>query len=536
MLKCKHLSLLFAVLLVFNLFASNYVFAEEIKETEPTLVALGDSIPYGTNLPDRSQAFPNLILDGDTTVINKSTPGQTSTQLLAQVTTDPETVQALQNADVITINTGNNDLLQAAKIAEIAAAIQAGKEIDYETLEKEVAVAALKAGENLAVILHTIREINPDAPILLYNIYNPFPSLEAEPVKTLHQVGEMILEDVNKGFPLVASSYSNTFVLDAYSAFDGNQVELVYGFPDVHPTIIGHQSLAMLANSLLLEMYPPVEPEPEYELDLTITPNVETEGPVTVHVNTKGHTPLKIMWMAGEKTELDFISLENVNFLEGNSFEVNENGKYTVLAVFSEDGMDRAIQTIEVSNIVPPMENPTYELDLSISPSEDTDGPVTISIDTKDQTPISLMWMKGEKIDLDFLDVENVNFLQGTSFEVTENGKYTVLAVFSQDGMARVLKTIEVTNVFQPVEPPVEEPPAEEEPPTEEEDNTPPPPVKKDETKQPVEKKQVAKSGNKLPNTATSAYNYLVWGAGLLFLGLGYMATVKIYKRKTRVQ
>ena len=531
MLKFKHMSLLFAVLLVFNLFASNLVLAEEIKETDPTLVALGDSIPYGTNLLDRSQAFPNLILDGKTNVINKSVPGQTSSQLLVQITTDHETAQALQNADVITINTGNNDLLQAAKIAEIVAAIKDGEEIDYKTLQKDVAAAALKAGENLVVILHTIRGMNQDAPILLYNIYNPFPSLDAEPVKTLHQVGEMILEDVNKGFPLVASTYSNTFVLDAYSEFDCNQVDFVNAFPDVHPTIEGHKTLAALANSLLLEMYPPVEPEPEYELDLTQTPEEETEGPVKIHVDTKGQTPLKIMWMAGEKSELDFLKLEDVNFLDGNNFEVAENGKYTVLAIFSEDGMDRAIQTIEVSNIVPPVENPTYTLELTISPNEDTEGPVTISIDTKDQTPISLMWMKGEKTDLDFLEVDMVNFLQGTSFEVTENGKYTVLAVFSQDGMASVLKTIEVTNIVPPAEPPTEEePPAEEE-----KDNTPPPPVKKDETKQPVEKKPVAKSGNKLPNTATSAYNYLVWGAGLLFVGLVSMTSIFVYRRKFAV-
>ncbi len=532
MLKFKHVSLLFAVLLVFNLFASNFVLAEEIQETKPTLVALGDSIPYGTSLPDRSQAFPNLILEGETTVINKSVPGQTSSQLLVQITTDPETAQALQNADVITINTGNNDLLQAAKIAEIAVAIQAGKEINYEELKLDVALAAAKAGENLAVILHSIREMNTDAPILLYNIYNPFPNLDAEPVKTLHQVGEMILEDVNKGFPLVASSYSNTFVLDAYSAFDGNQVDHVYGFPDVHPTIVGHQTLAALANSLLLEMYPPVEPEPEpeYELELTLTPEDETEGPVEIHVDTKGQTPLKMMWMAGEKSELDFLKLEDVNFLEGNSFEVTENGKYTVLAIFSEDGMERAIQTIEVSNIVPPVENPTYTLDLSISPNEETEGPVTISIDTKGMKPLSLMWMTGERTDLDFLEVDKVNFLQSTSFEVTENGKYTVLAVFSQDGMARVVKTIEVTNIVSPAEAP-----AEEEPPSEEEDNTPPPPVKKDETKQPVEKKPVAKSGNKLPNTATSAYNYLVWGAGLLFVGLVSMTSIFVYRRKFAV-
>lgn len=534
--------MLFAVLLVFNLFGSNFVFAEETKEIEPTLVALGDSIPFGTSLPDRSQSFPNLILGGETTVINKSALGQTSSQLLAQVTTDPETGQALQNADVITINTGNNDLLQAAKITEIAAAIQAGKDIDYKTLQKDVAAAALKAGENLAIILHTIREVNPDAPILLYNIYNPFPNLDAEPVKTLHQVGEMILKDVNKGFPLVASSYSNTFVLDAYAAFNDNQTELVYPFPDVHPTSVGHIALATLADSRLAGMFPPPEPEPKYEIELIVTPDVETEGHVNVHVNTKGQTPFKVMWMAGEKTELDFLNLEDVNFLQGNSFEVNENGKYTVLAVFSEDGMDRAIQTIEVSNIVPPVENPTYLLDLSISPNEETEGPVTISIDTKDQTPISLMWMKGEKTDLDFLEVNKVNFLQGSSFEVNENGKYTVLAVFSQDGMARALKTIEVTNIVSTVEPPVEEPPAEEEPPVdeeppaEEEDNTPPPPVKKDETKQPVEKKPVAKSGNKLPNTATASYNYLVLGAGFLFLGLSFMTFVRIYKRKTRVQ
>lgn len=76
----KKLSLLFAMWLIFNLFASYDVIAEEADDFKPTIVALGDSIPFGTSLRDRNQAFPNPILEGKTTVINKSATGQTSSQ------------------------------------------------------------------------------------------------------------------------------------------------------------------------------------------------------------------------------------------------------------------------------------------------------------------------------------------------------------------------------------------------------------------------------------------------------------------------
>jgi lysophospholipase L1-like esterase len=444
LLKLKYLSFLLAVLLTLNVFASTIVFAEDDTDFEPTIAALGDSIPYGTSLPDRSMAFPNLILDGRTHVINKSIPGLTSTGLLQQLTSDENAKSSLQSADVITLTIGSNDLLQAVDIKAIEAAIKAGETVDPELIKAAAAEAAKQLGVNLKNIISAIRLHNTAAPILLYNIYNPFPNLESDPVlATLHSLGEQILGPVNSTIFAPAAHAQGTFILDAYSVFNGKQAALVYP-GDIHPQPAGHQGLAMLADLELANLLQPVVPVIKLEIELFAEPHEETDGPVTIHINTNDNDNLiAVMWLAGERNPEDFL-VEEVNELETLYFEVTENGMYTVLVATEEQF---ATGTIEISNII--------EASKEEPPSE---------------------------------------------------------------------------------EPTAEEPTAQEDPPpAEQEKETPPPPVKKEEMKKPEKKKtktKTEKKGNKLPNTATAAYNYLLIGSVLLLSGIFGIAGLLLFKRK----
>lgn len=374
--------MIFTVILILNVFASTSVFAESETEFQPKVLALGDSIPYGTSLPDRSYAFPNLILEGNAVVKNVSVPGLTSDGLLTQITSDSTTMEAIEVADVITINIGNNDLLQAVDIKAIQEALLKGNPVDFEKIKAKVGVASKLAGENLQQILASISTQNEDAVILLYNMYNPFPNLESEPFKTLHALGEEILKPVNTSLGGIPLLYPNTIVLDAYHAFNGKQLEYVYP-NDVHPTEKGHVVLASLATEELLAFIPQPEPPPIYELELSYSTD-ETEGPLTIHVDTKGEVPLKLLWMPGERKAEDFMNASGVHTITKSTFEVSENGVYTVLGIFSEDFSAYALSSIEVTSIVPKKEPPVKE-----EPPVEEEPPVQDKDEVKEGRPPS---------------------------------------------------------------------------------------------------------------------------------------------------
>ncbi|MFS0862900.1 SGNH/GDSL hydrolase family protein [Fredinandcohnia sp. 179-A 10B2 NHS] len=446
--KERKLSILFLLVLLMNAFVSPMVFAEEVTVDKPSLVALGDSITFGWNLyegenPDKtkpsSHAFPNYILGGGFEVTNLSYPGWTSTQLLEKFTAaDPTYLTAIAQADVITLNIGNNDFLQLPEIMDLRSNPRPLSESELMALKGKIVQTAFQLGENLKMIFQGIRSVNNTAPIVFYNMYNPF---EAKTNPVLHTLGKTLIngegeqKGINELVYLPFGQIPGTFLVDAYSAFEGKQDTFILPFPDVHPTIAGQKALASLADQVLYQLFPP-----ELKITLTPTPTESTEGPVTIAVETNQEELLEIKWLPGQ--------------LEVKDFEENGN-------------------EIEVANPV---------------------------------------------------------------FEVTENGFYTVY-VLSGFGEEKV-QTIEITNIIEPEEEPPaeEEPPVEEEPPAEEMPPVKEEPVKEDPKqtpdKQAPDKQKPVKSGNKLPDTASSNYNLLVAGVSLLLVGSGIFF---IYVRKNRI-
>jgi lysophospholipase L1-like esterase len=345
-LKFKRLSVLFAIILALSTFFSSFAFAE--TNTKKNLVALGDSITFGWNLAQdhttpSTLAFPYLI-DSDHYNVTKniSFPGWTSKQLLEAIQT-PENQEAIKNANVITLDIGSNDLLQTPEIAQILKNPTVPPTQDQINAATQAVEKPAEDLENtLETIVYTITDINPDAPIILYNLYNPF----GNDNPTFHALGEQIIPQINKGINDIAIE-RDLLVADAYTAFNGHQSE--YILPnDIHPNSTGHQVLASLANDILTEIEP-------LTIDLTPSTTDQTKDPVTIKVSTNSKKVSQMKWLPGEKTAEDFMDAGTP--VMDNQFQVTENGKYTVYVMDTwEYG---AVKTIEITNITKDNGNPT---------------------------------------------------------------------------------------------------------------------------------------------------------------------------------
>lgn len=242
-MKLKRLSVLLIVVLALSTIFSSIVSAE--KKEQPNLVALGDSITFGYHLPDQigqqpsPHAFPSLIGEGHFKVTNLGYPGLTSSGLLLALSTDPFK-NSLRSADVVTLDIGSNDLLQAAGLTGGTLASPP----DYQ----KIAAAEQQLLINLNLIITQIKA-QTDAPIILYNLYNPFGA--NDPIfGSLHTFGEQIIGAVNSGVIAPTALQTGSLLADAYSAFNGKQEK--YIIPgDIHPNFAGQKALAKAGDRAL---------------------------------------------------------------------------------------------------------------------------------------------------------------------------------------------------------------------------------------------------------------------------------------------
>jgi lysophospholipase L1-like esterase len=143
------------------------------------IVALGDSITDGTgDAPDRGyvgRLIEELRDRGRRVSLNNFAEGGDETADLLQKLDAPATLQRVGEAQLILMSIGGNDLSHALR----------GRRLDEDPNANplEVGPALDRASKNLAQILTRVRAANPNAPIRLIGLYNPFevlPSAEAE--------------------------------------------------------------------------------------------------------------------------------------------------------------------------------------------------------------------------------------------------------------------------------------------------------------------------------------------------------------------
>lgn len=137
------------------------------------LTAVGDSLTYGVGDPSGKGGYTHLISKKvnrqnptvKMTTANFGVSGQTTAQIDHRVMTAKKLRASLKRADVITVTTGGNDLLQflETKLMTQSNAQLTGQLKTYcQSYQKRV-----------GQLLTHLRRLNPRAPIFVFGIYNP---------------------------------------------------------------------------------------------------------------------------------------------------------------------------------------------------------------------------------------------------------------------------------------------------------------------------------------------------------------------------
>lgn len=158
---------LFSLILCVALAACLPVFGAASAEEPPFYLVLGDSIGYGSGLSNpKEAAYGKIVADTNGYgYANDAIPGYTTTALLRLMQTD-DVKADIQKADIISISIGGNNYL-LGNMPKLMA----------DVLIKDDASGFDEIGEayypDLCEIIGTIRELNPDAVILMQTLYNP---------------------------------------------------------------------------------------------------------------------------------------------------------------------------------------------------------------------------------------------------------------------------------------------------------------------------------------------------------------------------
>ena len=246
--------------------------AESLRYT-----ALGDSVPAGyapdpapgNRIPSYVDVFTNMLEETGFIVdkVNIAVDGQTSTGLLTSLLAQGADLSGLRDADLVTINIGGNNVLgpTISIISEIAASVGISDFMTATTMQllslvgalstftpSDLQKAALQAGvdafaSDFPDIIGLVREIAPNALIMVSSIYNPVPGELA----VFHNLAATYIPAMND----IIMSGNGYTVVDVYSAFlaapqgvSYTNVNLSPTAPsvDIHPNAAGHELIAKL--------------------------------------------------------------------------------------------------------------------------------------------------------------------------------------------------------------------------------------------------------------------------------------------------
>ena len=202
-----------------------------IKE-EKILVGLGDSLTQGVGderkmggylgrLATEMETFQGV---SEIDLWNEAKRGRRSDQLLKQLKSG-EIDESVQKADVIVMTIGGNDIMRIVK--------QDLFKLRVDAFQNELLVFAKRYGE----ILSEIRKLNPDSPVILLGLYNPF-SLVTDQANEFDQ----ILADWNNTINNLAYSDINACFVPVDDLFNSNST-MVYHTDFFHPNSKGYEQM-----------------------------------------------------------------------------------------------------------------------------------------------------------------------------------------------------------------------------------------------------------------------------------------------------
>lgn len=197
------------------------------------VVSVGDSLTQGVgDSTKRGGYLPYLeeLLEGEKGVkeaifTNYGVSGNRTSQLLNRLKTK-EIRSSIQEADIVIITTGGNDVMKVVK--------ENFTTLDLSDFEKEMS----RYESTLYSVIETIRKDNPKALIGLIGIYNPF-YLYFSDVEEM----EVVMDKWNSVSQTVLNNYENTLFIDIADIFRESEESLLYT-DYFHPNDKGYELMA----------------------------------------------------------------------------------------------------------------------------------------------------------------------------------------------------------------------------------------------------------------------------------------------------
>lgn len=157
--------------------------------------------------------------------------GLTSEELYERLLRDPLFKRHLNNADLITISIGGNDLIRAVKAG--------GNRPERDRLEKALDRCQRNISGCLSVISRLKSGKSQPYVIRAVGLYNPYPSW-SEATEYVTRFNRYLFGLANGGYLGIA---------DVYSRFVGREREML-SFDGIHPSSKGHRVIAEQLNQL----------------------------------------------------------------------------------------------------------------------------------------------------------------------------------------------------------------------------------------------------------------------------------------------
>lgn len=361
----------------------------------PKVVLYGDSVGCNYRLRVRANTYTDLLARRlQKPVALDYISGANSTLVLNCLTSDEVRISHLKTAEIVVLSVGGNNVLVAFLMAmiraldlgpigaktmkEIAkkfrrdklAAVKVVREL-LGKKTKEDAMAGVEIFKNeFPAIISKIKEINPEAIIIVHNVYNPFNAagslfyrVMGKPMGKYMTLLNIIIAETHAESGFLLADVENMFEL-----YKGDQDLTYIKEKDMHLTAFGHISIYRVLYDTLVKAYPQYKCEETRnviirEEDLSKEEIEATEkAAALVKAMTEGGDTDAILqpdnfssgefdkyneWFTGEAMGMKFYPLKKVRITVENTdaakaLEPNQSVFFKVLdgsvAVFGQDG------------------------------------------------------------------------------------------------------------------------------------------------------------------------------------------------------
>lgn len=217
----------FAIPITASFFYANQNYFK-VYQPKVNYVALGDSLAVGLitlgggYVHDYAKWLEKHKFQHSISLVNLGIAGWKSKDLFSALENDQHYINQVKSANIITLDIGGNDLLGS----------------DFKTESLRLCLIDYK--NNLSKILTKIRFYNPNSPLYMMDIYNPYP-----PTHPKRALADKWIPIFNENIHRIGSNpnYKVFGITNVYNAFQGHENEYTWidVLGDIHPNKLGHQ-------------------------------------------------------------------------------------------------------------------------------------------------------------------------------------------------------------------------------------------------------------------------------------------------------